>query len=73
MINNFFNKINCSVIHKKKKIKINFIKKKIEKGLKKFIFIKNITRNNIEIAFNRKKSLNNQFLRIIKKKLNGKN
>ena len=68
MINNFFNKINCALIHKKKKIKINFIKKKIEKNLKKFIFIKSINKENMEITFNRKKSLNIQFLRIIKKK-----
>ena len=68
MINNFFNKKNCELIQKKKKIKINFIKKKIEKNLKKFIFIKNINKENMEMTFNRKKSLNIQFLRIIKKK-----
>ena len=73
MINNFFNKINCAITHKKRKIKINFIKKKIEKSLKKFIFIKNISKENIEMAFNRKKSLNIHFLRTIKKKINGKN
>lgn len=67
MMHTFFNKINCSIIHKKNKIKINFITKKVEKDLKKFIFIKNISKKNIEIKFNRKRSLNLQFLKTIKK------
>lgn len=73
MLNHFFNKINCAIIHKKNKLKINFIKKKIEKNLKKTMFIKSISRKKIELNFTKKKSINMYILKIFKKKNNVKN
>ena len=74
IIKKIFNKFVVSVKHKKNKIKLNFINNSIKNKFKNLIMIQSFENKNIEINFNKKKSINNLILKQIKKKvLNVKN
>nr|YP_003734442.1 Ymf79 [Paramecium caudatum]CAZ66821.1 Ymf79 [Paramecium caudatum] len=69
-----FNKFVVSVKHKKNKIKLNFINNSIKNKFKNLTMIQSFENKNVEINFNKKKSINNLILKQIKKKvLNVKN
>jgi len=74
IIKKIFNKFVVSVKHKKNKIKLNFINNSIKNKFKNLTMIQSFENKNVEINFNKKKSINNLILKQIKKKvLNVKN